>query len=349
MIDGAENARLPALAFGYGELRGEAAFATWAATTSATYEIDAEVATRSDFRFGLSAWDLGPIMIGAVQSDPIRSWRSSRTIAASGIDHYMLQVYEGGRFLGTVKERETVIEPGDIWVIDMSRGAATNYVGFRSINIAIPRLSLAPLLRDPDALHGLHLSARTPLGGMLSSFLVSLKQQAPRLSPIQANAIAQSTIHLVAGAAGPAADAGHLARKGLATALLTRMRAFIEAELANPDLGAELLCGHFGVSRASLYRLFSPFGGVHVFIRRRRLARAFRELTAPSSRLRIGKVAERWGFENTSSFTRAFRESYGLTPRDARAAGGGGFIANRDRYGESTAMVGHWLHDLMLR
>ena len=73
------------------------------------------------------------------------------------------------------------------------------------------------------------------------------------------------------------------------------------------------------MSRASLYRLFEPVGGVACYIRTRRLARARQELTMPGLQdRRIGTVAYRAGFQNILAFNRAFREAYGETPRDAR-------------------------------
>jgi AraC-like DNA-binding protein len=50
-------------------------------------------------------------------------------------------------------------------------------------------------------------------------------------------------------------------------------RRFFDTHLTSPALEADMLVGNFGLSRASLYRLFSPIGGVAAYIRRERLRR----------------------------------------------------------------------------
>jgi AraC-like DNA-binding protein len=99
---------------------------------------------------------------------------------------------------------------------------------------------------------------------------------------------------------------------------------FIEANLARRELGIEKITRTFGLSRASLYRLFEPVGGVASYIRTRRLLRARKELTAPGLQdHRIGPIAYRAGFQSIPVFNRAFREAYGETPRSARKAKSG--------------------------
>ena len=94
---------------------------------------------------------------------------------------------------------------------------------------------------------------------------------------------------------------------------------YVEGNLTARDLGAEKLAAVFGLSCASLYRLFEPVGGVASFIRERRLARAHQELTTPGlQNRRIGPIAYQAGFHSIAAFNRAFRATYGETPRNVR-------------------------------
>jgi AraC-like DNA-binding protein len=103
----------------------------------------------------------------------------------------------------------------------------------------------------------------------------------------------------------------------------TTISRFIEANLARRELNVEKIASTFGLycvnvclSRASLYRLFEPVGGVACYIRSRRLVRARNELTGPGLQdRRIGPIAYRAGFESIAAFNRAFREAYGEPPR----------------------------------
>lgn len=127
----------------------------------------------------------------------------------------------------------------------------------------------------------------------------------------------------------PAIEAG--ARQGSAGSSLAILRRHIDRHLAEPDLDVDRLARTYGLSRSSLYRLFEPIGGVAAYIRQQRLERARLEIVATDrAGGRIGPIAYRWGFKDASAFTRAFRETFGETPREARAR-------TRARFGESVA------------
>ncbi|MEL7548186.1 MAG: helix-turn-helix domain-containing protein, partial [Pseudomonadota bacterium] len=115
-----------------------------------------------------------------------------------------------------------------------------------------------------------------------------------------------------------ALDPGHDAEdvRALARAAMTRaIQAFIEQNLDDWDLSVTTILRNFGVSRASLYRLFDMDGGVRQYISDRRLMRAVLDLTQRSlKRGDIAAVAERWGFSSAANFNRAVRNEYGVTP-----------------------------------
>jgi AraC-like DNA-binding protein len=97
------------------------------------------------------------------------------------------------------------------------------------------------------------------------------------------------------------------------------IRRHIDQHLRQPSLNADVLAKWFGLSRASLYRLFEPVGGVAFYIRKALLARASQEIAASDdSSHRIGPVAYRIGFKNVSAFNHLFNEHYGVKPGEAR-------------------------------
>jgi AraC-like DNA-binding protein len=90
---------------------------------------------------------------------------------------------------------------------------------------------------------------------------------------------------------------------------------------AKSTLNVRDIARRFGLSRASLYRLFEPEGGFASYVRSRRLHRAARLLTSPAHRhLRILDVALESHFASETSFTRSFRREFGLSPADLRAS-----------------------------
>ena len=107
-------------------------------------------------------------------------------------------------------------------------------------------------------------------------------------------------------------------------ALRIQLRAEIENTLGSPSLSVARLSRTLGVSRSTLYRLLQDEGGVQAYVRTRRLARIAEALRRPDDRAPLSVLAERWGFCDAAYLGRAFREAYGMTPGDYRAAHRGG-------------------------
>jgi AraC-like DNA-binding protein len=169
----------------------------------------------------------------------------------------------------------------------------------------LPRALLAPLVVDLDALHGRILQRSKALNAMLARHLGAPYDEAPVLAAKDAGAAAHGTAALVAAFAGTSLQAA---------------RRLIKANVPEPDLGPEFLCQLLGMSRAKLYRLFEPIGGVGAYIQQRRLTRAYHALTDPAqAHLYVGIIAARCGFGSASVFSRAFRQAFGQSPTDLRA------------------------------
>ncbi|MFD1378250.1 helix-turn-helix domain-containing protein [Fodinicurvata halophila] len=114
------------------------------------------------------------------------------------------------------------------------------------------------------------------------------------------------------------AEAQERVRPQLAAVARTRVKRYIEAKLAAPDLTPETICADLGLSRSSLYRLFDSEGGVARFIQDRRLARIRASLQDPEEPRSIGALAEAYGFRSRAHFSRSFRALFDLSPQDLR-------------------------------
>jgi AraC-like DNA-binding protein len=97
----------------------------------------------------------------------------------------------------------------------------------------------------------------------------------------------------------------------------------IDRECGDPCLTPGRVALALGCSRAALYRAFAEHGEtVSAAIWQARLELARRMLTsAEGVCLLISEIAARSGFRDMPSFSRMFRQRYGMTPSDAREAG----------------------------
>ncbi len=109
--------------------------------------------------------------------------------------------------------------------------------------------------------------------------------------------------------------------EGISNIAQFRQRAateFIERNLAEPGLNVAMVSDHMRVSRATLARDFSEYGGLANYIRNVRLDKAMVLLKrGVPARGKVSLVAEESGFWDMSHFNRAFRARFGVSPKDA--------------------------------
>lgn len=100
--------------------------------------------------------------------------------------------------------------------------------------------------------------------------------------------------------------------------LLMEAKSIIAENLTNPDLDTAFACKRMRLSVRHLNRLFEAENtSVARYIRSERLKKAYRDLSTMNSAT-VAEIAQRWGFSDLSSFSRAFRQEFGKTATDVR-------------------------------
>jgi AraC-like DNA-binding protein len=140
------------------------------------------------------------------------------------------------------------------------------------------------------------------------------------LAPDDATRLPNAIQAMVAACMAPSADRIASASRQIDLTLMERVRQAVRRNLRSPSLGTDKLCREAAMSRSQLYRVLEGEGGVAKYIQRRRLSESFAILCDVSNTLAIGKVAEILCFADASSFSRAFRREFGMSPSDVRVA-----------------------------
>jgi AraC-like DNA-binding protein len=112
-------------------------------------------------------------------------------------------------------------------------------------------------------------------------------------------------------------------------AIALRAMQIIALHLADPDLSPRQVAESAGISLRYLQQLFEAMGeNAKHHIRRRRLERCFEDLRSPLyAALSIAEISFRWGFNDSAYFSRIFKQAYGVSPSQHRAAGRPGLCA----------------------
>lgn len=288
---------------------------------------DADVATadsRASFSFHSHSYIFGSASIGANRVMGSTRFRRTRCeIAKSGGEQIMVVSYDAGDVQLSAGRSDsaarTHVRPGAVAFVDLSRPADIRAATNTAKACLLPRRMLENLATRPDDLHGMVIETTQPMSVVLRAHLNFLFSQAVHLTATQRQHAVEAMAHLVAACVGPTSHARERVADAVSSVKFRQIREAIDAHLSNPTLGPDYIAKTFHVSRASLYRMFEPLGGIAAYIQRRRLLRAHRELTDPLLfERRVSEIADRWGFTTHTAFSRAYRTQYGVQPTEAR-------------------------------
>jgi AraC-like DNA-binding protein len=313
---------LSRLLFATDELAPEARFNALATELGTLFDLDAPVEHRRQAQGSLDGHLVGEMVAGLASFSPVRFNRSEARIAKDDLDHCLVQLYMRGGFGGDADGREMAVKAGDICIFDLTRPLNTSAVASSVYSLILPR-SLLQSNWQGIVPHGEHLPAGSVLGRILADHLRTLHRLLPTATAADVPILNETSVALVAAALSDIARRNEGAQsRSLLQVERRRVLHYIDRHLADPELTPEKLCQALGVSRAQLYRLFQGEGGVQRHIMRQRLRLAFKQLLHPvSHRLPIHAIAYRCGFRSDSHFSRAFRQHFGVTPREAREEG----------------------------
>jgi len=274
------------------------------------------------FLGSLEATPVGGLVVTDITADPQQVVRSRQSIKSSDPDVLMACLHLGGAGAVEQDERVARLSPGNLVMFDSTRPYRLLFDSrFRQLVFHFPRQRLLPRLAAPEAAMAMSVDGRAGVGRIAADFLRSLGEQAGALDDRSAPAIVEQVLGLLALAFGtppepedaPASPA-HLAR-------LKRLQAYLEEHLSEPELSPADLAAAHHISVRYLHRLFELSGcSMGDWLREQRLVRCAESLVEPRQAGRsVSEIAFAWGFNDASHFSRAFKQRFGMSPREYRA------------------------------
>ncbi|MEZ5787420.1 MAG: helix-turn-helix domain-containing protein [Xanthobacteraceae bacterium] len=192
-------------------------------------------------------------------------------------------------------------------------------VDHHELAIFLPRQSVAEAIGgDVSRLCGRRLPARG-VGALLAAHMRAIAAESKRLSSSEL-ALATRTAGDLALATMQDAVIREADVDRSTCSLYVAACSAIDEHCSDPSFSPAQLGTIVGASRATLYRLFAAQGmSIAAAIWQARLRRAHRMLSLPIHRnVTLGELAYRCGFLDHSTFSRMFKQRYGVTPRSFR-------------------------------
>jgi AraC-like DNA-binding protein len=275
----------------------------------------------SPFRAGIDLTPLGDTVFAELYTTPVRVERRPAEIARSNGEYAILILQRSGVMIIAQDGREAHLVPGVAAIVDTTRPYSFYAPEpIRQIVLHCPRHRLESRLRSMRAVTAACIAGGSPTGALLAGTLATLAHERRHFAPPEAEAVGRYALDLLATSLEATPEAGAAVFSRGSAALLTRIKAYVRDNLADPALVPTSIAAAHGVSVRHVHRLFHESGEtVAAAIRRFRLDRCRADLEDPRQRARsITEIALRWGFNDSAHFSRAFRARFGLPPRAVR-------------------------------
>jgi len=276
---------------------------------------------RADFHGAVAQSNLGELSLTRVASSRQRVFRTQSRIARARED-YLLFAFGTDGVGGVVQDgRETLIRPGAFAFYDTTRPYELSFdADFVQTILQVPRKTALARFGAIEDLTAIAFGADQPLHRLASDFITRLPQVIDSVEPSVAMRLSAQALDLVALAIAPSATRPHAS--SYSAALLYRLKAHIHAHLGDPHLSLSGTAAALSMSSRHVNNLLAAQGeSFGRYVLARRLEQCRRNLADPSlAHRQIAEIAYAWGFNDQSHFSRAFRQRFGLSPREFRAS-----------------------------
>lgn len=272
--------------------------------------------TSGDFSGEMWTWQVGDLSMIRPRSTASFVGRDPRYTAE---ERLILHLQCRGSSVHRQTGTETALGAGDFVIASPHEAYAIDLAAHELLVVEFPRAPLAERFPGIDDALRQRMSGATPGARVFHDFLLSLWRQSQQgfADPDWQDGVSQVFYDLVAlamrGAAKP--DAAIPAADSM---LRRRVLGIVEAQLADPALRTLSLASACGASVRTIQNLFAGMGTTpSAYILERRLARAAERLAA-APEASITEIAFELGFNDSAYFARAFRQRFGISPREWR-------------------------------
>lgn len=292
-------------------LESDEAFATWSAVLSPLFEPRPWTRSKNLPTGSANGAILGDMIIAKVSFGPQAFVRDAQRIVSTP-DHILLHLYVSGGFNGMISGEQASIGPGKVAVIDLAQEVRTRAFASNTLTLIVPRRVLGGTMQGT-----LKPRLDAPRNELLSAYMRSLHERSSQILEHEVPRIVSDTADFLRRLL---LQPDFTCRSSLQADddLLSLAEAAIRDNLSVGKLSPDFLAEKLGISRATLYRVFAPHGGIMRYVQERRLIAVQAALSDPLETRKLSRIALDLGFNSEAHFSRAYRQRFGRTASEYR-------------------------------
>lgn len=207
--------------------------------------------------------------------------------------------------------------PGDFAIYDATRPHRLQFgQSWREIVVSIPRATLNQLVVGMERRTACPIQTGQGVGSVMRAFLEQMSSQIRHVSEEEVLQLSDTAISLIAMTLG-SLQRNDLAQSRMKALTLMRVKRHLLEHLRDPELSPAGIEQAMGISSRYINKLFEAEDtSLMRYVWNLRLERCAEDLANPQCAvLRVSDIALRWGFNDMSHFSRAFRERFAMSPR----------------------------------
>jgi AraC-like DNA-binding protein len=255
---------------------------------------------------------------------PVVASRTKANLAASPLEGIYANYVLSGELAVEQAGRTTVARRGDLVVYHTSLPVRLTEMGkqhYEDVAFLFPR-NCFPVSDEETGRFRNIVLAQNQMIGPLSSCLSYLAENLATESKDALSSVFDACVSLLPVAAGCfERHESDEASGGPANYLLREIMDFVNQNISSAELCPHRAAEHFGISARYVHKLFAGSNTTFsAYVVAKRLEHIRSDLLSPACRSQpISNLAYRWGFNDLSSFNRAFKSRFGCNPSRFRA------------------------------
>jgi AraC-like DNA-binding protein len=262
--------------------------------------------------------EFGGVRVVECVCDPCTGRRLQQLIAKDDQAYIGVQITKAGAETFHFGGEAVNVGPGDLLIWSSKQPTEfTVTEKLHKVSLILPWSEVRQRLPRGAQFNGTMMDSRSGIGAVLFGHVENLAAQMDILGEADQAAVTRATLELLTAAMSHRVDAPP---RGLAARYLKQLQDYVLANLQDENMTPSSIGVANHMSARYVHMLFAQTGmSVSSWVKAQRLARCSEDLRGKTYRdVSVAEIAYAWGFSDPTHFSRAFKQQFGVTPREYR-------------------------------